>query len=309
MKDYKDMLRQVISNLYAIMLTILFVVVFIVLGLYFGVFSNHVILGKVQESNYYNEVHEELNKSAKEILAMEGLDEDLLQDVITLDRVYVSGKNYIESTLKGDSVSNSSSSSNQLSENAQSSNTSTSGQASIKTDRLREDLYNNIQDYLNSQNITMTEELEAGVNEIITKIEKEYVRGIQFQFIRYISMYKSKFIGVIKWLLPITILLIGFLSWLLIYISKYKHRGVRYITYSVMASTGLVLFWSVILLVTKAYKKFEISPRYYNRFIESYLYQDILVFIYISGIGVIISILLISVTTFMKKHMPSKGSK
>lgn len=304
MRDYKNILRQAISNVYAIILTILLVVVFVVLGLYFSVFSNHVILGKVQESNYYNEVHKELNESAKEIFAMEGLSEDLLQDVITLERVYISGKNYMESTLKGTALKD-----NTISNSSLSGTTSIKTDASIKTDRLREDLYNNIQEYMKSQNITMTKELEAGVNELITKIEKEYVRGIQFQFIRYISMYKSEFIGVIKWLLPITIFLIGFLSWLLIYISKYKHRGVRYITYSVMASTGLVLFWSVILLVTKAYKKFEISPRYYNRFIENYLYQDILVFIYVSGIGVIISILLILVTNYMKKHMPSKGSR
>lgn len=304
MRDYKNILRQVISNVYAILLTILFVVVFVILGLYFGAFSNHVILGKVQESNYYNGVHKELNESAKEIFETEGLDEELLQDVITLERVYISGKNYMETTLKGTALKD-----NTISNNSLSGTTSIKTDASIKTDRLREDLYNNIQEYMKSQNITMTKELEAGVNELITKIEKEYVRGIQFQFIRYISMYKSEFIGVIKWLLPITILLIGFLSWLLIYISKYKHRGIRYITYSVMASTGLVLFWSVILLVTKAYKKFEISPRYYNRFIENYLYQDILVFIYVSGIGVIISILLILVTNYMKKHMPSKGSR
>lgn len=304
MRDYKNILRQAISNVYAIILTILLVVVFVVLGLYFGAFSNHVILGKVQESNYYNEVHKELNESAKEIFETEGLGEELLQDVITLERVYISGKNYMESTLKGTALK-----ATDISNNSLSGTTSIKMDASIKTDRLREDLYNNIQEYMKSQNITMTKELEAGVNELITKIEKEYVRGIQFQFIRYISMYKSEFIGVIKWLLPITILLIGFLSWLLIYISKYKHRGVRYITYSVMASTGLVLFWSVILLVTKAYKKFEISPRYYNRFIENYLYQDILVFIYVSGIGVIISILLILVTNYMKKHMPSKGSR
>jgi hypothetical protein len=278
MKRNKTKLQGFISAIFAFLLTVIFVALFVCIGFMTGVFNDRIILSKVNESNYYNEIHEQLNERAQAIVGKAGLPTSVLKDVITLDRVYIGGKYYIEDTLAGEV-------------------------AVAKTDKVREDLTRNIEQYLTENEIVQTEELQAGVNEIISNVEQEYKRGIEFQFINYITMYKFQYLNLMKVVIPVLLVLAGILCFFLVRMQKYKHRGVRDISYAMLASSIMTILTSAFLLLTRQYEKVDTSPDYYREFLTVYLNWDIKVFLYLGGIGILISILLINLVGFMKNRI------
>jgi hypothetical protein len=278
MKRNKTKLQGFISAIFAFLLTIIFVVLFICIGFKVGVFNDRIILSKVNESNYYNEIHEQLNERAEAIVIEAGLPTAVLQDVITLERVYIGGKYYIEDTLSGEV-------------------------AVANTEKVRENLTRNIEQYLAENEIVETEELHAGINEIISNVEQEYKRGIEFQFINYITIYKFQYLNIMKIVVPLLLVLAGILCFFLVRMQTYKHRGVRYIAYAMLASSIMTILTSAFLLLTRQYEKVDTSPDYYREFLIVYLNWDIKVFLFLGGIGIVISIILINLVGFMKNNI------
>ncbi len=281
MEKKQKLMQRIISSIFAFLLTMIFVSSFTLTGLYYGVFNNRIILSKVNESNYYNEVYKELQDRAEGILQEAGLPLNVLSDVITLKRVYVGGKYYIEDTLSGK-------------------------EPVINTDKVRSQLEQNIDQYLTEEDISGTKELDTGIEEVIRKIEQEYKRGIHFQFIDYIAEYKASFMRLLRIAIPILILLAGIISVLLIKIHRYKHSGIRYIAYAMIASSCIVISSSAFLLITKSYEKMKQLPFYYGRFLTNYLKWDIQVFLYLGGIGMLLAILLITLVAYLKKNITGR---
>ena len=281
MEKKQKLMQRIISSIFAFLLTMIFVSSFTLTGLYYGVFNNRIILSKVNESNYYNEVYKELQDRAEGILQEAGLPLNVLSDVITLKRVYVGGKYYIEDTLSGK-------------------------EPVINTDKVRSQLEQNIDQYLTEEDISGTKELDTGIEEVVRKVEQEYKRGIHFQFIDYIAEYKASFMRLLRIAIPILILLASVIIVLLIKIHRYKHSGIRYIAYAMIASSCIVITSSAFLLITKSYEKMKQLPFYYGRFLTNYLKWDIQVFLYLGGIGMLLAILLITLVAYLKKNITGR---
>lgn len=277
----KRVIQRIISSTLAFLLTMIFVALFVLTGLYYGVFNNRIILSKVNESNYYNEVYEELQERAQDILQEAGLPLNILSEVITLKQVYIGGKYYIEDALSGK-------------------------EPGIRSNKVKNQLEQNINKYLTEEGILRTKELDAGIEEVINKVEQEYKRGIHFQFINYIAEYKASFMRLFSRTIPILLLLAGAISVLLIRIHRYKHSGIRYIAYAMIASSCIVISSSAFLLSTKSYERMKQLPDYYNRFLTNYLRWDIQVFMYLGGIGILLAALLILLVAYMKNNITSK---
>lgn len=281
MKKKQKAIKSIISSAFAFLLTLIFLALFILVGLYYGVFNNRIILSKVNESNYYNEVYEELQERAQDILQEAGLPLNILSEVITLKQVYIGGKYYIEDALSGK-------------------------EPGIRSNKVKNQLEQNINKYLTEEGILRTKELDAGIEEVINKVEQEYKRGIHFQFINYIAEYKASFMRLFSRTIPILLLLAGAISVLLIRIHRYKHSGIRYIAYAMIASSCIVISSSAFLLSTKSYERMKQLPDYYNRFLTNYLRWDIQVFMYLGGIGILLAALLILLVAYMKNNITSK---
>jgi len=281
MKKNIKTIQSIISSILAFLLTLVFVSLFILTGLYFGVFNNRIILSKVNESNYYNEVYEELHNRAEEIIKESGLPLQVLSEVITLERVYIGGKYYIEDTLMG-------------------------REPLIQTDKVRSQLEQNVNQYLKEEGITRTKELDAGIEEILNKVVQEYRRGIQFQFINYIAEYKASFMNLFRIAVPVLVLIAGIIGFSLVKLHNYIHKGVRYIAYAMIASTSMIIISSAILFLSKIYDRIEQIPDYYDRFLTNYLKWDIQVFLYLGGIGVLLSLLLIFLIRYLKRIISNR---
>jgi hypothetical protein len=271
-----------ICSILAFLLSLIFVALFLITGLYLGAFNEKTILSKINESNYYNEVQQELNKNAESIVLKAGLPVSVLENVVTLERVYISGKYYIETALKG-------------------SNTD------ISTEKLRNLLSDNINQYLLENNVDVDKDLTAGVDEIISRVEQEYKRSIQLEFINSVADYKIRFIQVTKIVLPFIVIVAGLLSYLLVRVNKYIHRGLRYIAYAVMASTIVNTIIALALLLTKSFQKINVKPKYYYNFLVQYFKWDIQIYLYLSIVGIIVSTLLISFVKLKRQNLVIYG--
>ncbi|MDD3173962.1 MAG: hypothetical protein PHF63_10020 [Herbinix sp.] len=278
MKHKKSRMQAVISCIFALILTLLFITLYVCFGFSLGVFSNRSIIEELNRSNYYNEVYDTLNKNAEELVIKAGFPATVLENVITIERVYVGGRNYVNGVLAGE-------------------------EPQINTDKFRSDLTSNFDQYLTKQGITRTDDINTGVEAMISEIENEYKSSIQLQFVNYIIEYKTHFMNLMKVIIPVVTILIGILCFFLIKMRKYKHRGLRYINYALIASSCMTILAGAYLLVTKQYEKVNVTPDYYNNFLTAYLKWDIMVFMYLGGIGLLISALLISLTSFVRNRI------
>lgn len=277
MKDKKTIIKKLISSIFAFLLTLLFFDLIVCIGLGIGVFNRQSVTNKLNESDYYNNLYDELYKKADEIVLQAGLPEKVLKNVITLEKVYAGSSNYVNRTLEGK-------------------------KPEIRTDNLEKNLRDNINQYLSKQGITQTDHIKSGINEVTERIQTEYRNAVRLRFVNYYSEYKSQFWNLMKFVIPFHMILIGILCFLLLKIHRYKHRGLRYINYALISSSLLVTLISACMLMYRGYEKLNIMPYYYRDFLKVYFKWDIQVFLYIGGLGLVFSGLLISFTRFLKKR-------
>lgn len=277
MKQSKTKIKKLISITNGFLLTLLFFTLSVCIGLGIGVFNSRSVISKINETDYYNNIYEDLNKKAEEIVLQAGLPTTVLQNVITLERVYSAGSNYIDTTLEGK-------------------------KPQINTDRLQINFTNNINQYFMDNGIEQTEKIKAGQAKVVTRLIQVYGSNIKFKFVDQYTDFSSEFWNLMKFFLPMNVILIGILCFFLLKMHRYLHRGLRYINYAMIASSFIIVLCSVYLRLNKGYEKLNVMPDYYRDFLEAYFKWGISVFLYIGGLGIILSILMISFTGFLKKR-------
>lgn len=277
MKRKGAKLQTVISILFSFILTVLFIVLLLAIGLYFGAFNEKMIKLKVSESNYYNETYSIIYDNAKTIVADAGLPATVLEDAVTLERVYIGGKYYVEDVLEGKPPT-------------------------YKTEKLEEALRSNIDSYLEAQKVTITDELKAGTDELIAKVSQEYRRGIQFDFIHSISKLKQGYMQIILIGIPIILGFAAVIIFCLLRMYQYKHRGIRYVNYSVITASAMVGIMALIMLVFGTYNV-TAQPRYYMIFLNNYFKWNIQIYLCMAGFGAITSTLLFVLIRQLKESI------
>lgn len=278
MKLDKQRIRVIISIMFSFLMTLLFVVLYLCAGFILGFFNGDSVTRAIKESSYYNNVYTEVYSAAKTIVTEAGFPDTVLDNAVSLERVYISNKNYVEKALRGEATE-------------------------ANTDKLREALTNNINTYLLEKNIEQTQALDASIAEMITRIDTKYKEAIQLQLANNLAAYKVRYEKMISIMIPIILAIIGVLSFFLIKMYKYKHKGIRYIVYAIMTSSLMTMIVAFLLIKTKQYARTEVIPDYYKSMITAYLRWDMTVFIYIGGIGFTIAIALAYVVYYMKSRM------
>jgi hypothetical protein len=277
MKQKSAKLQSIISVVFSFILTVLILILLLAMGLYFGAFNEKIIKLKVSESNYYNETYSLIYDNAKTIVADAGLPVTVLEDAVTLERVYIGGKYYVEDVLAGK-------------------------QPTYKTEKLEDALRSNIDNYLATQKVTITDELKVGTDELVAKVSQEYRRGIQFDFINSISKLKQAYMHIILIGVPILLVLMAAIIFILTRMYKYKHRGIRYINSSVITASAMVGIITLIMLITRSYN-ITAQPKYYMVFLNNYFKWNIQIYLCMAGFGIITSVLLFVLTRHLKENI------
>lgn len=274
----KKLLRSIISFLLAYLMTIILLLVFLLTGVYAGVFNDSVILNQLHRSNYFQSIHASIMNNVESVILPTGLELSVVNDVITMDMVYINSKNTIEGALKGRTVL-------------------------PDTKAVKNKLRDNILDQVKDKGIVFGEEQQEGMELLSEAVVHEYVRMLDFPFIDYYVKYKGLYLKVVRVAIPTLLLLICMIILLLIKIHRYKHQGIRYAAYSMLASSIMISIVPIILLLTKAYQKINVAPRYFYDFMIGYIKWDISVFVYIGSLGMALFVGLLLIIAIMKKKI------
>ena len=278
MKRMKSKLQTGISVLFGFLLTVLFVILFLGTVGYTGVFNSRSITGSMNKSDYFSKLHKVILENSEKIVAEAGLPESVLADVITLQRVYISGSYYAESALSGEP-----------------------GQ--IKSENIEKELKSNINQYIMSKGVALTDDKNAKIESVSEAVIKEYTDRIGLKYFSELYQLKLQYNKIMMVLLPVIIAMIAVICFFLIRMHRYIHKGIRFITYALTASSLLMVFCSLALLIGKPYRTLSISTNYYWDFINACLQWDIKVLLFTGGLGLTISAALIAFTGYLKNNI------
>ena len=272
----KQRIRKIVSLVLSYLLSLVMLAIFIVIGIFAGVFNDDVILERLNRSNYYANIYRTISNNVDSIILPTGLDSSVLDGVITERMVYIGAKKTIEGAIKGETVS-------------------------IDTIQIKNRLQENILEYVEENNIAFSKEQQEGMEILSAEVSKEYIRMMNFSFIKYYTSYKAQFLTTAKFMIILLLVFAAMIIVAILALYRYKHQGIRYIAYSVLAASLMVSIVPVIILVSENYRKLNVTPKYFYEFMVSYLQWDITVFTYIGGIGAIVFAGLLLLIRFMKQ--------
>ncbi len=279
LKTKKAMAKRLISCIYSFILTLIFVVLFICSGIGIGLLNRQGVIRNLDKSNYYREVYEALYDRASRDIEAAGFPASVLEEAITLERVYITGKGYHNAILNTEATP-------------------------LKTEKLKETLDRNLRQYLMAKGVE-PDQLTSSLENLLQTIEQDYKDAIDLPILITIAAYRSNYVKGLLYGMPIMILLVGSLCYLLlrIYRNSYIHRGIRYITYALMSASILISSMAGYLLITKPYLGISAQPAYYHSFLIEYLHWSIVIFVYIGGMGFVLSLILMSLVSYLKNRM------
>ena len=263
--------------LFAFLLTLFFVIVYILFGLGMGIFNSRSITKSVNDSDYFGKVYADVNQRTGELLSQAGLPEKILSDVITQGRVHADGINYIEAAIRKE-------------------------QPQQKLHMLHGDIAEAIREYI-LQEGSIQSQLSGEIAAVADAIEDEYRSRVQLTFVEYLMGYKEDYSCIVMIIAPTLILLIGILCYLLIRLHRYGYRGMRYIAYSLLASSILTMAGAFYFISTRMYDKIKISPEYYQQFILGYVKMSITVFVYTGMMGLFLGMAWIALIVHMRNRI------
>ena len=269
--------KEWLGLLFAFLLTLFFLIVYILFGLGMGIFNSRSVTKSVNDSDYFGKVYADVNQRTGELLSQVGLPEKILSDVITQGRVHADGINYIEAAIRKE-------------------------QTQQKLHMLHGDIAEAIREYI-LQEGSIQSQLSGEIAAVADAIEDEYRNRVQLTFVEYLMDYKEDYSCIVMIIAPTLILLIGILCYLLIRLHRYGYRGMRYIAYSLLASSILTMAGALCFISTRIYDKIKISPEYYQQFILGYVKMSITVFVYTGMMGLFLAMAWIALIAHMRNRI------
>ncbi|MBO5387567.1 MAG: hypothetical protein J6A59_05430 [Lachnospiraceae bacterium] len=248
-----ETVRHIVAIIFSFLLTLCLAAIFVLIGCKLGIFNEKIILSQLDKTDYSNKVHEAISSNAAEYMMPSGLPESILDGVISKADVKKDCRNAVTMSLKGQGY-----------------NPNFSG----LEDRFNE----NVEKYMSDNGIVVEAGTEDGINELLEEIKAEYKRCLTFPFIKYFVKYQSAFnrffIFAVALLMALTVLI----GWMLMKMQRWPHRGVRYISYSTLATAIMLGVPVGALMVSGVHRRINISPEYLYDLITGVLGVDLIVF-------------------------------
>ena len=277
-RSKKKLIRNTISAILSFVLTLFIAILLCAVSLQFGFFDNDLILSKINESNYYNNVYSELTNNINTILDSKNLPTDLVKECISDKRVYINGKQYINNSLVGkDTV--------------------------VEVDKINEELETILVDYYESNGIQVDEVVQSSIDSVISDIDSEYMRMIRFQFVDYIKNYKAEYKEIMTWFLPLIIVMSVIIIVVLLKIHRYPHRGVRFTAIALASACLLNMLLPLYCIINKLYDGLNILPKYYCHFLETYIKWSCYAFVYVGAFGIVVAFILFGIMRVLKHNI------
>lgn len=194
-------LRKYFRFILAAEIGVLSAVCFTAVSVWIGAFQDSAVLNKLADTGYYRTIFEELRRDTSISFALLDIPDNVMDGAITYERVVLAARQQVESDL---------------------------GQGAYQADTsaLTGQLEADIRSYLEGKSVTMTEQAETGLSELMNRLDQKYSSLLKWPFAAWWIKMKTEFFAFAKITLPLSLLLVILSQALVIGLNHYKHRGV-----------------------------------------------------------------------------------
>lgn len=238
-------LRRNFRYILAAEIGVLSAICFTAVSVWIGAFQDSAVLNKLADTGYYRTIFEELKRDTSISFALLDIPDNVMDGAITYERVVLAARQQVESDL---------------SQGAYQADTS------MLTDQLEAD----IRSYLEGKSVTMTEQAELGLAELMSRLDQKYSSLLKWPFAAWWIKLKTEFFAFAKTALPLSLLLAIIAQALIIGLNHYKHRGVVLGGKSLVAGGVITLVISGAGMVMAGQNLPKITPEYMELFFRTY---------------------------------------
>ncbi len=248
---------------------------------YLGFFNSNLILEKINETNYHKNSYEEFIRGTELILKDSKIPISCVENEVELNSFYMTQQKYIKNILEQKDGS----------------------QEPDVTSDIAKKINDSFENYINSTELILTDEYKNFIQDAAYEIQKIYDKSIAMEFVEQLVKYKIELNKYSKIIIFASIPIILGLSFLLIKMQRYVHKGFRYISFSILGSALILIFIGISFYNFTDYKELAIREVYYEQFIDSYFKAGAIVNFYMAAIGIIIGVINFIITKTLKSKI------
>lgn len=274
--------RNILSGFLAFFLTIILTVGTLCISIYMGFFMSGRILNGLNYKDYYASVEAFFYQNARDITIPIGLPPEIVDGIVDSQTIHDDVKGYVLAALKGEEYE-------------------------FHTDMLEVNLTNHIYAYFEEENLTMTQLQEDTVPEYVGIIADKYVEDLKVPLITYISKAKRIYTKILLGILTGGLILGSAIVVVLFRMYRWRHRGLRYVVYSTIATAVMVAAPAIAARTTGFYKRIGINAEHLYNALVAYVENGINILFYMAAGWLVVTCVLLFLISFLKKKGKRKN--
>ena len=149
----------------------------------------------------------------------------------------------------------------------------------------------------------MTQEQEDTIPAYTQMIADEYVKAAKVPFVNYFAQAKQMMQKIVLIVAVVCVILSIIIIAMLVCMQRWKHRGIRYIIYSTLATMIMVGLQGIVSLATGFYNRLNVNSKYIYDALTKYISNGLWVFVYLSIGWLAVSVCLLFLIRYLKNNM------
>ena len=274
MHEHKK-LRTVLSLLLSFFLSLCILGAMLALEYRVGITGKRSVREAMTESNYISNARNKITAQLGELLKKMNLPEELAEQMIEEDEIYLTVTNYVDAVFNGKTVT-------------------------LDTTGFQESFNQVINQYLLKHNIRVSSQLDQSIKVATKSAESTYRQYLEPDFVKTIYQF-SENLGHRLMVLGILCLIgAAIIIAVLLLMYHYKHHAVQFLLYSMIAAIGMNVFAAFGLRRILSLEKLGVGPEYYLEFLNQYLKGGENLAIAVSVMAIVVALALVGIGRRLK---------
>lgn len=270
-------LRFAISCILSFILAVLFTAGTVMIAVKLGFLSENSVLAGMNKKDYYKSAETDFYQDAKDYTIPVGLPVEVVEGIVDSETVYNDIKGYVVASVNHKEYS-------------------------FDTGDLQSRLTENVYDYFRKEGLQMNEEQITTIPKYTQMVADIYVENMKVSYVTVLGKINAA-VGDYLWIGVFACVFISILDIvMLVKMHHWKHRGVRFITYSSITTVILVASPVVIVGILEKFMKPNIAPEHLYYALVNYCASGLKIFVYLSIGWIVISVALLLLIKYLKKN-------
>lgn len=240
----QHVLRTVISSFIAFVLSLLLCALAASTCLSHTIFNAEFVMSRLEKADFYAKTADTITDNMESLGIPGGIPAEVFDGLVTKDMVEKDIVNGITAAFEGNSS------------------------YQLNVSPLKEELNRRFIAYAESQNLTITEEAQEGLDTLVEYCAADYRQQVTIPFTETFGQIRMMFAKGYNAGVVIVAIICVLLVVFLFSIRRYKHRALRFLVYSFWGAALMTGAFPAYVLIGKTYERIHLSPEHvYNAFV------------------------------------------